>query len=270
MVDRVHAVLLSGGSAFGLAAATGVMDYLEERGIGIEFGDTRIPIVPAAILFDLGVVTADVRPDADAGRLACQDASSDPMPEGSVGAGTGATVGKLLGRDKCVKGGIGTASIHLGGGLVIAAVVAVNAIGGVVDPETSEIVAGPLDRDGTMLDSMSLIASPDFRDAPARPGENTTIGVVATNAQLTKAQANKLASVAHDGLAMAVRPAHLMSDGDTLFALATDKLERDAPMNRLCAASAVCVSRAIVRAVRKATGLGGVKAVSELEYAHGE
>ena len=270
MVDRVHAVLLSGGSAFGLSAATGVMEYLEQRGIGIEFGDTRIPIVPAAVLFDLGVVTADVRPDADAGRLACQAASSDPMPEGSVGAGTGATVGKLLGRDKCVKGGIGTASIHLGGGLVIAAVVAVNAIGGVVDPETSEIVAGPLDRDGTMLDSMSLIASPDFRDAPARPGENTTSGGGATNAQLTKAQANKLASVAHDGLAMAVRPAHLMGDGDTLFALATGKMEMDAHMNRLCAASTVCVSRAIVRAVRKATGLGGVKAVSELEHANGE
>ena len=270
MVDRVHAVLLSGGSAFGLAAATGVMEYLEERGVGIEFGDTRIPIVPAAILFDLGVVRADVRPGADAGRLACRVASSDPMPEGSVGAGTGATVGKLLGRDRCVKGGVGAASIHLGGGLVIGAIVAVNAIGGVVDPETSELVAGPLNHDGvTMLDSMSLIASPDFGDAHARPGENTTIGVVATNAKLTKAQANKLASVAHDGLAMAVRPAHLMGDGDTLFALATGKLEMDAPINRLCATSAVCVSRAIVRAVRKATGLGSVKAVSELEHANG-
>ena len=270
MVDRVHAVLLSGGSAFGLAAATGVMEYLEERGVGVEFGDTRIPIVPAAILFDLGVVSADVRPGADAGRLACRAASSDPMPEGSVGAGTGATVGKLLGRDRCVKGGIGAASIHLGGGLVIGAIVAVNAIGGVVDPETSELVAGPLDHDGVrMLDSMSLIVSPDFGDAQARPGENTTIGVVATNAKLTKAQANKLASVAHDGLAMAVRPAHLMGDGDTLFALATGKLEMDAPINRLCATSAVCVSRAIVRAVRKATGLGSVNAISELEHANG-
>ena len=269
MVDRVHAVLLSGGSAFGLAAATGVMEYLEENGVGIEFGDSRIPIVPAAILFDLGVVSADVRPGPDAGRLACQAASSGPMPEGSVGAGTGATVGKLLGRDRCVKGGIGAASIDLGDGFVIGAVVAVNAIGGVVDPETSELVAGPLDHHDTMLDSMSLIVSPVFQDAPPRPGENTTIGVVATNAKLTKAQANKLASVAHDGLAMTVRPAHLMEDGDTLFALATGKLEMDAPMNRLCAASAVCVSRAIIRAVQKATGLGGIKAVSELEHGNG-
>ena len=269
MVDRVHAILLSGGSAFGLAAATGVVEFLEERGIGIEFGDLRIPIVPAAILFDLGVGSADVRPGADAGRLACQDASSDPMPEGSVGAGTGATVGKLLGRDRCVKGGIGTASIDLGRDLVIAAVVAVNAIGGVVDPETSELVAGPLDHNGTMLDSMSLIVSTDFQDATARTGENTTIGVVATNASLTKAQANKLAAVAHDGLAMSVRPAHLMADGDTLFTLATGKLVMDAPMNRLCAASTLCVSHAIVRAVRNATGLGGVKAVSELENANG-
>ena len=268
MVDRVHAVLLSGGSAFGLAAATGVMEYLEERGVGIEFAGTRIPIVPAAILFDLGVGSAAVRPDADAGRLACQNASSGPMPEGSVGAGAGATVAKLLGSDRCVKGGIGTAGIELGGGLSIAALVAVNAIGGVVDPETSEIVAGPLDHDGTMLDSMSLIASPDFA-ARTRPGENTTIGVVATNAKLTKSQSNKLAAVAHDGLAMAVRPAHLMGDGDTLFALATGKLEMDFSMNRLCAASAVCVSRAIVRAVQKATGLGGVKAVSELQHANG-
>ena len=269
MVDRVHAVLLSGGSAFGLAAATGVVEYLEEKGVGIEFGHTRIPIVPAAILFDLGIVSADVRPDADAGRLACQSASSGPMPEGSVGAGTGATVGKLLGHDRCVKGGIGADSIDLNGGLVIAAVVAVNAIGGVVDPNTSEIVAGPLDNDGTMLDSMSLIESPDF-GVQSRPGENTTIGVVATNAKLTKSQANKLASVAHDGLALAVRPAHLMGDGDTLFALSTGKLEADAPMNRLCAASTLCVSRAIVRAVRKAKGLGGIKAVSELEHPDGE
>ena len=269
MVDSVHAVLLSGGSAFGLAAATGVVEYLEERGVGIEFGDFRIPIVPAAVLFDLGVVSADVRPGADAGRLACQDASSDPMPEGSVGAGTGATVGKLLGRDRCVKGGIGTAGIDLGGGLAIAAVVAVNAIGGVVDPETSEIIAGPLNHDGTMHDSMSLIASSDLGDARACPGENTTIGVVATNVKLTKSQTNKLASVAHDGLAMAVRPAHLMGDGDTLFALATGKLDLDPPMNKLCAASTLCVSRAIVRAVRKATALGGVMAVSELGHSKG-
>ena len=264
-VDQVHAILLSGGSAFGLAAATGVVDYLEERGVGIEFGGARIPIVPAAILFDLGLVTHLVRPGADEGRAACEAASTDRVAEGSVGAGTGATVGKLLGRERAVKGGIGTASIDLGGGLTVGAIVAVNAIGGVVDSETSEIVAGPLsDDDVTMLDSMALIVEPAFEDTRVRAGENTTIGVVATNAELTKSQANKLASVAHDGIAMSVRPAHLMGDGDTMFALATGKHESQANMNRLCAASAMCVSRAIVRAIRAATGIGGVKAVSKL------
>ena len=265
MVDRVHGVLLSGGSAFGLAAATGVVEHLEEKGVGIEFGNATIPIVPAAILFDLGLITDRVRPNANAGRLACEAASSGAIAEGSVGAGTGATVAKLLGRDRCVKGGIGTASIHLGDGVTVGAIVAVNAVGGVVDPETSQIVAGPLSSDGvTMLDSMKLITDPAYEEANTQPGENTTIGVVATNADLTKAQANKLASVAHDGLAMTVRPAHLMSDGDTLFALATRQHDGPENMNRLCAASVVCASRAIVRAVQKATGLGGVKSVSEL------
>ncbi len=265
MVDQVHAVLLSGGSAFGLDAAAGVVRYLEEKGIGIEFGNARIPIVPGAILFDLGLVTEKVRPGADEGRMACLAASSEPVPEGSVGAGTGATVAKLLGRERCLKGGIGTSSLDLGDELRVGAIVAVNAVGGVVEPETGDIVAGPLADDGAaMLDSMALITAPGFGETRARAGENTTIGVVATNARLTKSQANKLASVAHDGLAMAVRPAHLMSDGDTMFALATGEYEGEANMNRLCAASALCVSRAIVRAVRKATGIGGVKAVSEL------
>ena len=264
MVDRAHGVLLSGGSAFGLAAATGVVDYLEEKGVGIEFGNATIPIVPAAILFDLGLVTHEVRPDASAGRLACEAAHSGKVAEGSVGAGTGATVAKLLGRDRCIKGGIGTASVHLGNGVMVGAIVAVNAVGGVVDPETAQIVAGPLHDDGvTMLDSMALITDPGWEGPQLPPGENTTIGLVATNTALTKSQANKLAQVAHDGLAMAVRPAHLMSDGDTMFALSTRQYESPVDMNRLCAASAVAVSRAIVRAVQKATGLGGVRAASE-------
>ena len=265
MVDRVHAVLLSGGSAFGLAAATGVVEYLEEKGVGIEFGNATIPIVPAAILFDLGLVTHEVRPDASAGRLACEAAHSGEIVEGSVGAGTGATVAKMLGRDRCIKGGIGTASVHLGNGVTVGAIVAVNAVGGVVGPETAQVVAGPLDDDGvTMLESVALITDPGYEDSRTRPGENTTIGVVATNADMTKAQANKLAEIAHDGLAMSVRPAHLMSDGDTMFALSTRRHEGPVEMNRLCAAAAVSVSRAIVRAVQKATGLSGVKAVSEL------
>ena len=265
LVERVHAVVLSGGSAFGLNTIAGVVSYLEEKGVGIEFGNATIPIVSGAILFDLGLVKGDVRPGPDEGRAACLAASSGAVEEGSVGAGTGATVAKLLGRDRGLKGGIGTSALDLGDGLVVGAIVAVNAVGGVVDPETSEIVTGPLDDDGvTMLDSMKVITSPGFGETAPRVGQNTTIGVVATNATLTKSQMNKLADVSHDGLAMAVRPAHLMSDGDTMFALATGEHEAEANMNRLCAAAALCTSRAIVRAVSKATGLGGVKAVSEL------
>ena len=265
LVERVHAVVLSGGSAFGLNTISGVVSYLEEKGVGIEFGNATIPIVSGAILFDLGIVRGDVRPGPDEGRAACLAASSGSVEEGSVGAGTGATVAKLLGRDRGLKGGIGTSGLDLGDGLVVGAIVAVNAVGGIVDPETSEIVAGPLDDDGvTMLDSMKVITSPGFGETAPRAGQNTTIGVVATNAALTKSQANKLADVSHDGLAMAVRPAHLMSDGDTMFALATGGHEAEANMNRLCAAAALCTSRAIVRAVRNATGLGGMKAVSEL------
>ena len=265
LVERVHAVVLSGGSAFGLNTISGVVSYLEEKGVGIEFGNATIPIVSGAILFDLGIVRGDVRPGPDEGRAACLAASSGSVEEGSVGAGTGATVAKLLGRDRGLKGGIGTSGLDLGDGLVVGAIVAVNAVGGIVDPETSEIVAGPLDDDGvTMLDSMKVITSPGFGETAPRAGQNTTIGIVATNATLTKSQANKLADVSHDGLAMAVRPAHLMSDGDTMFALATGGHEAEANMNRLCAAAALCTSRAIVRAVRKATGLGGMKAVSEL------
>lgn len=265
LVERVHAVVLSGGSAFGLNTISGVVSYLEEKGVGIEFGNATIPIVSGAILFDLGLIRGDVRPGPDEGLAACLAASSGAVEEGSVGAGTGATVAKLLGRDRGLKGGIGTSALDLGDGLVVGAIVAVNAVGGVVDPETSEIVAGPLDDDGvTMLDSMKIITSPGFGETAPRAGQNTTIGVVATNAALTKSQANKLADVSHDGLAMAVRPAHLMSDGDTMFALATGGHEAEANMNRLCVAAALCTSRAIVRAVRKATGLGGMKAVSEL------
>lgn len=266
-VSEIHAVLLSGGSAFGLDAASGVVGYLEERGIGVEFGGTIIPIVPAAILFDLALVTNRVRPGPEEGYAACEDASDGPVTEGSVGAGTGATIAKLLGRENSVKGGVGTECIDLGDGLMVGAIVAVNAIGGVVDPENGDLIAGPRDADsGMMGDSMQLITSPGFgKDVESAP-TNTTIGVVATNATLTKAQSNKLASVAHDGLAMAVRPAHLMGDGDTMFALATGSLDGSgANMSRLCAATAMCVSRAIVRGIRKADGVGGIPSVSELD-----
>ncbi len=266
---EVHAVLLGGGSAFGLDAASGVVEFLEEKGIGLQMGPARIPIVPAAILYDLDVVTHETRPGPQEGFKACQSASSGPVAEGSVGAGTGATVGKLLGMERAVKGGIGTASLELEHGLTVGAIVAVNSFGGVFDPGSGGIVAGPLKDDGvTMHDAMELITSPDFVTAERAPHSNTTIGVVATNASLTKEQANKLAAVTHDGLAMAIRPAHTMVDGDTMFAVATGALQEPADMNRLCAASVVCVSKAIVRAVQKAKSLGGIPAITELT-AHG-
>ena len=264
LVTEVNAILLSGGSAFGLDAASGVVRYLEEWGKGLRFGSALIPIVSAAILFDLGVVTGKVRPGPDEGYAACLDASADGVAEGSVGAGTGATVGKALGLERAVKGGIGTAAVDLGRGLVVGAIVAVNAVGSVFDADTGHLVAGPRREDGAMLDSMELITSPGYDGRGDAPRTNTTIGVVATNARLNKEQANKLASVAHDGLAMAVRPAHTMSDGDTIFALATGTSEEPASMNRLCAASALCVSRAIVRGVREAKGVGGIPGVGEL------
>ena len=264
LVSEVHAVVLSGGSAFGLDAASGVMRYLEERGIGYPAGGAVVPIVPSAILFDLTVGDGTVRPGADEGYEACGEAASGPVAEGSVGAGTGATVGKVLGMDRAVKGGLGTASVDLGDGLIVGAIVAVNAAGGVFEPETGELVAGPLsDGDGGMLDPVALMTAPGFKSTRGVP-TNTTIGVVATNARLSKELANKLASVAHDGLAMAIRPAHTMVDGDTIFALATGGLDEPADMNRLCAAAVVSVAKAVVRGVRLATGLGGVPAVAEL------
>ena len=264
LVSEVHAVLLGGGSAFGLDAASGVVRFLEGRGVGLEFGGSRIPIVPAAILFDLGVITDRVRPGANEGYAACENATTGEVVEGSVGAGTGATVATILGRKGAVKGGTGTAAIDLGDGVMVGALVCVNALGGVYDSESGELVAGPRREDGSMGDAMQLITAPLHVRTETTPGANTTIGVVATNAKLTKEQANKLASVAHDGMAMAVRPAHTMSDGDTIFALATGTVGADAGMTRIGAAATLCVARAIVRGVRKAEGLGGVPAVREL------
>ena len=274
LVNEVHGVLLSGGSAFGLAAATGVVRYLEANGVGLQFGGATIPIVPAAILFDLGLVRGDIRPTADDGEAACLNASGNPPAEGSVGAGTGATVGKTLGMERAMKGGIGSASISLGGGQVIGALVAVNAIGGVYEAATGRIVAGPRDGDDdTVLDAMEVTISPPVETVQPVSASNasntsntsnTTIGVIATNAALDKEQANKLASAAQDGVALAVRPAHLMGDGDTMFALATGKSDFDVNMNRLLAAAAMCVSNAIVNAVTEAESLGGVPSFKDV------
>ncbi len=263
-VEKVHAVVLSGGSAFGLDAASGAVRYLEERGVGFDVGVAKVPIVPAAILFDLGIGgRPDVRPGADCGYGAAKAASEAPVPEGSVGAGAGATVGKIAGRDRAMKGGIGTASIELPNGLLVAALIAVNAVGDVVDPATGSIVAGVRTEDGRGLaDARKLL-----RQSPpgGRPGENTTIGVVATNARLTKAQATKMAQMAHDGLARAIYPAHTPSDGDTIFALSLGSWEGEASLGVLGALAADATAEAILSAVRSAESAAGVPSARELE-----
>ncbi|MCP4251695.1 MAG: P1 family peptidase, partial [bacterium] len=216
-VQEVHAVVLSGGTAFGLDAASGVVRYLEEKAVGYDVGIAKVPIVPAAILFDLGVGgKPNVRPGADCGYRAAAAAGSGPVAEGNVGAGAGATVGKLMGRGRAMKSGIGTSSIRLPNGLTVSALIAVNAVGDVIDPSTGQVVAGVRTEDGKgFSDARRLFRSgASYR---SRPGQNTTIGVVATNARLTKAQATKVAQMAHDGLARAIQPAHTPADGDTIF-----------------------------------------------------
>lgn len=265
-VQQVHAILLSGGSAFGLDAATGVVRRLEEMGVGYDVRVARVPIVPAAILFDLGVGDAKIRPDADAGYKACKAATVSPPAEGNVGAGAGATVGKLFGLERAMKGGIGTASIRVPSGPVVGAIVAVNAVGDVMDPKTGSVIAGARTADGKKLQgAMASILRGDPLP-PALGGANTTIGVVATDATLDKAQASKIAQMAHDGLARAIAPAHTMVDGDTIFALATGKASSSKPPNLtlIGALAAEAMSQAIVRAVRAARGIAGFPSINEL------
>lgn len=252
LVQQVHAVLLAGGSAFGLDAAGGVVRWLEQRNIGFDTGVVKVPIVPAAILFDLGVGRADVRPDAEMGYLACEAAAEGPVAQGCVGVGTGCTVGKILGPGKASKAGLGTTSVDLGGGLVVGALVAVNVFGDVVDPGTGEILAGAQATRGEgfadTLETMKGMVGKTILRFASRT--NTIIGVVATNARLSKDEVNKVAQMAHDGLARTVRPAHTMFDGDTLFALATGQKRAD--VNLIGAYAAEVTAEAIVRAVRMA------------------
>jgi len=266
LVQHVHAVLLAGGSAFGLEAAAGVVRYLEERQVGIDVRVARVPIVPAAILFDLDVGEATVRPNAEMGYRACLNAGTEPPAEGNAGAGVGATVGKILGMGQAMKSGLGTASIAIGGGIVVGAIIAVNAFGDVVDPGTGEIVAGVRCADvgplhigapGYFADTLHVMRGLVGRStlAIARRG-HTVIGVVASNARLNKEETNKVAQMAHDGLARTIRPAHTMLDGDTLFALSTGK--RRADVNIVGAFAAEAAAQAILRAVRAARPVAGL------------
>ena len=264
MVQKIHAVMLAGGSAFGLDAAAGVMRYLEDRGIGYDAGVARVPIVPAAVLFDLGIGDdPKIRPTADCGYRAAASASTGPVAEGNIGAGAGATVGKLAGQNRAMKSGVGSAALSLPDGLVVAALVAVNAAGDVVDPTTGRVVAGARTPDGRALaDVRTLIRAGEA--VAARPGQNTTIGVVATNARLTKSQATKVAQMAHDGLARAVAPVHTPLDGDTIFAVATGRYEQPVNLAAVGALAADAVAEAVVRAVRAAVSIPGYPAARDL------
>lgn len=266
LVEKVHAVMLAGGSAYGLDAAGGVMRYLEEQKIGFNTGAGLVPIVPAAILFDLAVGRGDVRPDAAMGYRACEAASTTAVTEGNAGAGTGASVGKILGAKQAMKSGLGSASIHIGGGVIVGALVAVNAFGDVIDPSNGEIVAGVRSADvgplhigapGYFADTQELMKSFLGRTVLSfATKSNTVLAVVAVNADLTKAEANKMAQMAHDGLARTVRPSHTMLDGDTIFALATGGKKVDVSTAGAFAAQALSV--AVLRAVRMAAPAGGL------------
>ena len=254
LVDQVHAVLLAGGSAWGLDAASGVMRWLEENGIGLKVPYGLVPIVPAAVLFDLPVGDATIRPDAATGYAACVAASREAPSQGNVGAGAGALVGKLFGIDRAMKGGIGTASLTVGG-ITVGAIVACNALGDVVDPETGQVFAGARTPDGKRRLNIKEALLRGEAPRSLLAGANTTIGVVATDALLTKAQAHRLAQVSHDGLARAINPVHTMGDGDAMFALGTGASGTTANMALLATLAAEVTARAVVQAIRAARGV---------------
>ncbi|MBO55375.1 MAG: peptidase S58 [Dehalococcoidia bacterium] len=261
-VSKVHGVVLSGGSAYGLDASTGVVQYLESEGIGITAGPTIVPIVSSAILFDLGVGNPDVRPNASDGISACKSATSEPVPQGNFGAGTGATVGKILGIGSAMKGGIGSAFLRLPDGTSVGSIVAVNSWGGVVSHKDQSLLAGPLTGDPKRpTDTLTLL----LESGPNPVGDalsNTTIGIVATDATLTKEEANFLAQVSHDGLALSINPCHTIRDGDTMFCMSTSGRTASSDITSLCAAAVEVTAQAVVNAVITATDLFGFRSAS--------
>lgn len=263
MVDKVHALCLAGGSAYGLAAADGVMRWLEEQGHGFDVRVARVPIVPAAVIFDLAMGRADIRPDAAAGYAACEAAARGPVAEGNVGAGTGATVGKIVGYQYGMKGGLGTASRQIGNNVIVAALAVVNAAGDIVEPRTGQIVAGARRSHGPgFADIMATLAGGGTASRESWGGRNTTLGVVATNVALTKAGVTKVAQIAQTGLARAIRPVHTMVDGDVVFGLSLG--EESGEPGLIGALAADLLSEAIVRAVYAAETLHGMPAARDL------
>ncbi|MGB6941934.1 MAG: P1 family peptidase [Bryobacteraceae bacterium] len=263
-VQQVQAILLAGGSAFGLDAASGVVRYLDEHRLGYPVGNVVVPIVPAAILYDLGIGDAKIRPTAESGFKACQAATAGRVLEGNVGAGAGATIGKLFGMKQAMKSGLGSASVRVGDtGIVVGAIVAVNASGDVVDPKTGKIIAGARKPDGSgFMDSMARIRQGYSVRADA--ATNTTIGVVATNVALDKTQATKVAQMAHDGLARTINPVHTPSDGDTIFAVATGSIATRANHGAIGALAAEVMAQAVLRAIMNARGIAGLPSYSDL------
>jgi L-aminopeptidase/D-esterase-like protein len=261
----VNAIVLSGGSAFGLDAASGVVRYLLDRDIGYRVGQQIVPIVPGAIIYDLGLEDGErVRPGPECGYSAAEAASKESPSEGSVGAGAGATVGKFGSGGTPMRGGFGTASITLESGLTVAAAVVVNAVGDIIDPANGEVVAGALSDDGTFVDARRLLRG--GQPLGGAPGANTTIGIAATNATLTKAEATKVAEMAQDGLARTIYPAHTVKDGDTVFSLATGLWQGSPDVTVIGALAADMMAEAILRAVRFAESLPGIPSVSDLAH----
>lgn len=262
MVDRVHAIMLGGGSAFGLAAADGVMRWLEEHDIGFDVGVARVPIVPAAILFDLPIGDPKIRPNAAMGYAACDTAAAVPPVTGCVGAGTGACVGKLMGLSSAVKGGIGYARVTLAGDVWVDALVALNAFGDVIDPNSGKVLAGARNPAGGWLNTYETLKSLTQQDFRRFAGRNTTLGVTMTNAVLSKAECQKMASMAQNGFARSIRPVHTMGDGDVIFSLSAG--EAKANVNVLGEAAAEACALAVLNAVHAATSLGGVPALRDV------
>ncbi len=266
LISKIHALLLSGGSAFGLDAATGVMRYLEEQKIGFDVSVAHVPIVPAAVLFDLAIGRADIRPDAAMGYEAAEAASAENAATGNLGAGMGATVGKILGMQNAMKAGLGTASIEIGGGIIVGAIVAVNAFGDVIDPQKNTVLAGArsaqvgplkIGEEGKFADTLHVMQTLAGRTVMKIAGRgNTVIGAVATNAKLSKTEATKVAQMAQDGLARTIRPAHTMLDGDTIFALSTGNKKAD--ISIIGAFAAEAMAQAILRGAREAESAGGL------------
>lgn len=254
-IDEVHAICLSGGSAYGLDSASGVMQYLEEQGKGLDVGVAKVPIVPGAVLFDLSIGNPNIRPDKKMGYKAAQQAKRGPFPFGNVGAGCGATVGKITGPENCMKGGLGSVSIKFENGLVIGALVAVNAVGDVRDPLTREIIAGPIDpKTGKLVDSLVFLQ--ENIKSNVLPGTNTTIGIVAVNAKLTKAEAKKVAQITQNALARTIFPVHTMMDGDAIFAVATGGGLY--PVDFIGNMAAKAMEEAIIAAIKAADEIAGI------------